>query len=53
MIDSECPEIIVQGTVSAKLENGDRLVTLFLVNTQTMAEKCFQQEEPKDVIRFR
>ncbi len=44
MIDSECPEIIVQGTVSAKLENGDRLVTLFLVNTQTMAEKKNQDQ---------
>lgn len=38
-IDAECPSVIVQGSVSAPLENGDRLVTLFLVNTQTMPEQ--------------
>lgn len=35
-IDAGCPSVVVQGSVSAPLENGDRLVTLFLVNTQTM-----------------
>jgi hypothetical protein len=38
-IDVDCPSVVVQGTVSAPLENGDRLVTLFLVNTQTMPEQ--------------
>ncbi|MBS3910103.1 MAG: DISARM system helicase DrmA [Actinobacteria bacterium] len=33
-VDEDCPEVIVQGTVSTPLQNGDRLVTLFLVNTQ-------------------
>jgi len=38
-IDADCPSVVVQGSVSAPLENGDRLVTLFLVNTQTMPEQ--------------
>ncbi|ABK19519.1 helicase domain protein [Syntrophobacter fumaroxidans MPOB] len=38
-IDTDCPSVVVQGSVSAPLENGDRLVTLFLVNTQTMPEQ--------------
>lgn len=38
-IDAGCPSVVVQGSVSAPLENGDRLVTLFLVNTQTMPEQ--------------
>lgn len=38
-VDADCPSIVVQGSVSAPLENGDRLVTLFLVNTQTMPEQ--------------
>lgn len=37
--DKCCPAIIVQGTVSEQLNSGDRLVTLFLVNTQREAEK--------------
>jgi hypothetical protein len=32
--DREAPEVRVQGTVRGKNENGDRLVTLFLVNAQ-------------------
>ena len=32
--DPEHPEVRVQGTVRGKNQNGDRLVTLFLVNTQ-------------------
>lgn len=36
--DSEQPEVVVQGTVREPNENGDRLVTLFLVNTQTEPE---------------
>lgn len=38
-IDADCPSVVVQGSVSAPLENGDKLVTLFLVNTQTMPEQ--------------
>lgn len=38
-IDADCPSVVVQGSVSAPLENGDRLVTLFLVNTQTVPEQ--------------
>ena len=33
-IDTDCPEVIVQGAVSAPLKNGDKLVTIFLVNCQ-------------------
>ncbi len=32
--DNEFPEVRVQGSIRAKNANGDRLVTLFLVNTQ-------------------
>jgi hypothetical protein len=32
--DSEHPEVRVQGTIRDKNSNGDRLITLFLVNTQ-------------------
>ncbi len=32
--DNEYPEVRVQGSIRAKNANGDRLVTLFLVNTQ-------------------
>ncbi|WP_302978462.1 hypothetical protein [Bilophila wadsworthia] len=38
-IDADCPSVVVQGSVSASLKNGDRLVTLFLVNTQTKPEQ--------------
>lgn len=38
-IDPQCPSVIVQGSVSAPLENGDRLVTLFLVNTQSLPDQ--------------
>ncbi|MDO6497742.1 DISARM system helicase DrmA [Photobacterium sanguinicancri] len=33
-IDKENPAVVVQGTVRKPNENGDRLVTIFLVNTQ-------------------
>lgn len=35
VMDSGCPDVVVQGTVGDPLPNGDRLVTLFLVNGQT------------------
>lgn len=38
-LDKEHPEVRLQGTIRAKNANGDRLVTLFLVNTK---------EEPKE-----
>ena len=38
-VDSECPEVLVQGTVRAPLPSGDRLVTLFLINNQQQPEK--------------
>jgi hypothetical protein len=37
--DSEHPEVRVQGTIRDKNANGDRLVTLFLVNAQTEPEE--------------
>ena len=36
--DSASPEVRVQGSVRAKNANGDRLVTLFIVNAQTEPE---------------
>ncbi len=33
-VDDTAPEVKIQGTVGEVLENGDRLVTLFMVNTQ-------------------
>jgi len=37
--DSEHPEVRVQGTIRGKNRNGDRLVTLFLVNAQQEPEE--------------
>ena len=34
VIDKDCPEVFIRGSVGAPLENGDRLITLFLVNDQ-------------------
>ncbi len=34
IIDSRCPSVFLQGTVREKRKNGDRLITLFLVNGQ-------------------
>ena len=53
-IDADCPSVLVQGSVSAPLENGDRLVTLFLVNTQTMPEQNQDQAwifQPELIVR--
>jgi hypothetical protein len=53
-IDAGSPSVVVQGSVSAPLENGDRLVTLFLVNTQTMPEQNQDQAwifQPELVVR--
>ncbi|MCU8245360.1 DISARM system helicase DrmA [Vibrio vulnificus] len=40
-IDRENPAVVIQGTVRKPNENGDRLVTVFLVNTQ--------EEPPREV----
>ena len=37
-IDPGCPEVLVKGAIRAPNEKGDRLVSLFLVNTQTKLE---------------
>ena len=37
--DSEHPEVRVQGTIRSKNANGDRLITLFLVNAQQEPEE--------------
>lgn len=53
-IDQHCPEVLVQGTVSAPLQNGDRLVTIFLVNTQHKPEHNQDQAwifQPKMIVR--
>jgi len=36
IIDSQCSEVFIEGSVSSILENGDKLVTLFLVNKQRL-----------------
>lgn len=36
--DSECPEVRIQGSIREKNAKGERLVTLFLVNTQAEPE---------------
>ncbi len=53
-IDADCPSVVVQGSVSAPLKNGDRLVTLFLVNTQTMPKQNQDQAwifQPELIVR--
>lgn len=35
-LDEDCQEVLIQGTIRGKLPNGDRLITLFLVNTQEL-----------------
>ncbi|HBQ8820935.1 TPA: helicase, partial [Klebsiella pneumoniae] len=37
-LDSSSPEVLIQGTIRPKNENSDRLVTIFLVNTQKEPE---------------
>jgi ribosomal protein L24E len=34
VMDRSCPDVVVQGTIGDPLPNGDRLMTLFLVNNQ-------------------
>jgi len=37
-VDKENPSVVIQGTVRKPNENGDRLVTVFMVNTRTEPE---------------
>lgn len=36
VLDHDTPDVVVQGTIRGKRENGDRLITLFLVNNQNL-----------------
>lgn len=45
VIDSECPGVVIQGSVSAPLANGDRLVTLFFVNNQYVDESDTNKDQ--------
>ena len=38
-IDKQCPDVLVQGSISSPLDNGDRLVTLFFINNQSMPKQ--------------
>lgn len=38
-IDRDCTDVIIKGSVSATMRNGDKLVTIFLVNNQSMPKK--------------
>nr|WP_245795237.1 DISARM system helicase DrmA [Desulfacinum infernum] len=54
VVDRNCPDVVVQGTVGAPLENGDRLVTLFLVNNQEKPDENQDQAwvfQPELVVR--
>lgn len=37
--DSDCPRVLIQGTVRPTLPSGERLVTIFIVNDQSKPEK--------------
>lgn len=53
-IDSHTPEVKVQGSISDPLPNGDRLVTIFLINGQTMPEQNQDQAwlfQPELIVR--
>lgn len=53
-VDSECPEVVIQGSISAPLDNGDRLVTLFFINTQTAPDQNQDQAwvfQPELIVR--
>jgi hypothetical protein len=53
-VDHVSTSVVVQGTVSAPLGQGDRLVTLFLINTQIMPSQSQDQAwvfQPEIVVR--
>ena len=37
--DIDCPDVVIQGSVSEPLSNGNKLVTLFLINRQTTPDQ--------------
>ncbi len=52
--DGHCPEVVIQGTVRPPLASGDRLVTIFLVNNQTMPDSNQDQAwvfQPELIVR--
>lgn len=54
VMDRACPDVVVQGTVGDPLPNGDRLVTIFLVNNQAKPEENQDQAwvfQPELVVR--
>lgn len=54
VIDRDCPDVIIQGSVNATLDKGDRLVTLFLINNQTLPEQNEDQAwvfQPELILR--
>ncbi|MEW6381438.1 MAG: DISARM system helicase DrmA [bacterium] len=54
VVDSACPDVVVRGTVGDPLPNGDRLVTLFLVNGQTKPDENQDQAwvfQPELIVR--
>ncbi len=54
VIDNQCPEVLVQGSISPPLDNGDRLVTLFFINNQSMPEQNQDQAwvfQPELIVR--
>lgn len=54
VIDNQCPEVLVQGSISPPLDNGDRLVTLFFINNQSMPEQNQDQSwvfQPELIVR--
>ncbi|MFC1467799.1 STAS-like domain-containing protein, partial [Verrucomicrobiota bacterium] len=53
-IDEHCPAVLIQGSISAPLESGDRLVTLFFINNQTVPEQSQDQAwvfQPELIVR--
>jgi ribosomal protein L24E len=56
VVDPACPDVVVQGTVGEALPNGDRLVTLFLVNNQAKPDENQDRAwvfQPELVVRDR
>lgn len=54
VMDRACPDVVVQGTVGDPLPNGDRLVTIFLVNNQAKPDENQDQAwafQPELVVR--
>lgn len=54
VIDNTCPEVLVRGSISLPLENGDRLVTLFIINNQSIPEQNQDQAwvfQPELIVR--